>query len=252
MTKIYDKAPFLNKRIELLVGGTPCQSFSIVGLRKGLDDPRGNLMLEFLRVANVKTPAWLVWENVPHVLSSNSGRDFGTFLGALRDLGYFAAWRVLQRRRRVFVVGYRGGWKPPAEVLFESDSLPRSAEPNKEIQQEGSEAAFERTSGGSLPLAFGWQEGRAFKSSTVANTLTVSQTQAVVHGGVARKFTPLEYERLMGFSDNYTLVPYGRKTGCPDGPRYKALGNSMAVPVMRWLGLRIKARIDAEISAEAR
>ena len=91
MTKIYDKAPFLNKRIELLVGGTPCQSFSIVGLRKGLDDPRGNLMLEFLRVANVKTPAWLVWENVPHVLSSNSGRDFGTFLGALRDLGYFAA-----------------------------------------------------------------------------------------------------------------------------------------------------------------
>jgi DNA (cytosine-5)-methyltransferase 1 len=71
VTQIYDEATFLNKRIEILVGGTPCQSFSVAGLRKALEDPRGNLMLEFLRLAHIKRPRWLVWENVPGVLSSN-------------------------------------------------------------------------------------------------------------------------------------------------------------------------------------
>jgi DNA (cytosine-5)-methyltransferase 1 len=267
MTKIYDKTTFLKKPIDLLVGGTPCQSFSVAGLRKALEDPRGNLMLEFLRLANIKRPRWLVWENVPGVLSSNGGRDFGSLLGALRYLGYFGAWRVLdseyfgvpQKRRRVFVVGHRGDWRPPAEVLLESSGLPRRPAPNKETQQESLQIAFERPSSGSKPLAFGWQEGRSFKFSSVSNPLTISQTQAVVQGGIARKFTPLEYERLMGFPDNYTLIPVGRKTGCPDskrlpasldGLRYKALGNSMVVPVLYWLGRRIKARIDAEISEE--
>jgi DNA (cytosine-5)-methyltransferase 1 len=210
VTQIYGEATFLNKRIEILVGGTPCQSFSVAGLRKALEDPRGNLMLEFLRLAHIKRPRWLVWENVPGVLSSNCGRDFGSLLGALRYLGYFGAWRVLdseyfgvpQKRRRVFVVGHRGDWRPSAEVLFESNSLPRSAEPNKEIQQESPKTTFERPASGSKPLAFGWQEGRVFKFSAVSNPLTVSQTQAVVQGGIARKFTPLEYERLMGFPDN--------------------------------------------------
>jgi DNA (cytosine-5)-methyltransferase 1 len=215
-------------------------------------------MLEFLRLAHIKRPRWLVWENVPGVLSSNCGRDFGSLLGALRYLGYFGAWRVLdseyfgvpQKRRRVFVVGHRGDWRPPAEVLLESNSLPGSPAPNKETQQESPQTAFESPSSGSKPLAFGWQEGRVFKFSAVSNPLTVSQTQAVVQGGIARKFTPLEYERLMGFPDNYTLIQHGRKTGCPDSLRYKAIGNSMAVPVMRWLGRRIKARMDAEISEE--
>lgn len=71
MTKIYDKTTFLKKPIDLLVGGTPCQSFSVAGLRKALEDPRGNLMLEFLRLAHIKRPRWLVWENVPGVLSAD-------------------------------------------------------------------------------------------------------------------------------------------------------------------------------------
>ena len=117
--------------IDLLVGGTPCQSFSIAGLRKGLDDDRGNLALEYLRLADRLRPQWLVWENVPGVLSSNGGRDFGAFLGGLVELGYGFAYRVLdaqffgvaQRRRRVFVVGYLGDWRPAAAVLFERHSL---------------------------------------------------------------------------------------------------------------------------------
>jgi DNA (cytosine-5)-methyltransferase 1 len=82
-------------KIDLLVGGTPCQSFSVAGLRGGLDDDRGNLALEFCRLAQREQPRWIVWENVPGVLSSNGGRDFGSILGALEELGYGLAYRVL-------------------------------------------------------------------------------------------------------------------------------------------------------------
>jgi DNA (cytosine-5)-methyltransferase 1 len=117
--------------IKLLVGGTPCQSFSIAGLRAGLDDPRGNLMLEFGALAKRLHPKWLVWENVPGVLSSNGGKDFATFLAMLGELGYGFAYRVLdaqhfgvpQRRRRVFVIGCLGDFGSAAAVLFERNSL---------------------------------------------------------------------------------------------------------------------------------
>lgn len=79
--------------IDILVGGTPCQSFSVAGKRGGLDDARGNLAIEFCRLAGRLRPRWLVWENVPGVLSSNGGRDFGAILGTLADLGYGCAWR---------------------------------------------------------------------------------------------------------------------------------------------------------------
>ena len=129
MTRLFDNEIFLHSTIDVLVGGTPCQSFSTAGLRKGLADPRGNLALVYLRIADEKRPRWLIWENVPGVLSSNGGRDFGSFLGALGQLGYGFAYRVLdaqyfgvpQRRRRVFVVGYLGDWRPPAAVLFERE-----------------------------------------------------------------------------------------------------------------------------------
>jgi DNA (cytosine-5)-methyltransferase 1 len=126
--------------IDLLVGGTPCQSFSIAGLRGGLDDDRGNLALEYLRLADKKRPRWLVWENVPGVLSSNGGRDFGAILGGMVELGYGVAYRVLdaqhfgvpQRRRRVFVVGHLGDWRRAAAVLFERHSLQGHSPPRRE------------------------------------------------------------------------------------------------------------------------
>jgi len=121
----------LNDPIRLLVGGTPCQSFSVAGLRKGLEDPRGNLALTYVGILDHFRPKWFVWENVPGVLSSGGGRDFGSFLGAVAQCGYGFAYRVLdaqyfgvaQRRRRVFVVGCLGNWRLAAEVLFESDCL---------------------------------------------------------------------------------------------------------------------------------
>ncbi len=144
MTK-YESWP--NQSINLLCGGTPCQSFSVAGLRKGLDDPRGNLMLTFGAIAAKYRPKWLVWENVPGVLSSNHGRDFGAFLGMLGQLGYGFAYRVLdaqyfgvaQRRRRVFVVGCVGNWRAAAAVLFERHSLLGNLAPSREARKDVTE-----------------------------------------------------------------------------------------------------------------
>ena len=349
-----------NGAIELLVGGTPCQSFSVAGLRKGLDDPRGNLMLTYLAIAEQYRAKWLVWENVPGVLSSNGGKDFGAFLGALGQLGYGFAYRVLdaqyfgvpQRRKRVFVVGCLGDWRSAAAVLFESHSLQGHSAPSRKAREKVAPAVttgapFSRTENervecdaiipfdttqitspanrshpkpgdpchplaagahapAIIPIAFGGQmsnvqtdaelsqilqaknpqavmtarmrgfgdyvsddtascvKARDYKDATdlvakatgesTLSDVTMSITASYGTGGAdlatkpmvcenaVRRLTPVECERLQGFPDNYTKIPYRKKdvNNCPDGPRYKAMGNSMAVPVMKWIGQRIQ------------
>jgi len=370
MTTI-NQNPIADERpIDLLVGGTPCQSFSVAGLRKGLADPRGNLMLTFLSIADKFRPKWVVWENVPGVLSSNGGKDFGTFLGALGEIGYGFAYRVLdaqhfgvaQRRRRVFVVGYLGDWRVAAAVLFERESLSGNIKPSRKKGEEvasdaeGSvgEAGDVSCVGGNLsptvtskwmkgyggpsgsnetgnmvyaptvidraafnqgenaqyeprieagetmsslvargphavaqPIAFepgkmqrlgyGYshngtsptlrsepgdnqlavaqplyyeshpQDSRVNGPKDVADTVSAKygtgggNTPLVQQPMAIRRLTPKECERLQGFPDDWTKIPYRNKPAdqCPDGPRYKACGNSMAVPVMRWIGERI-------------
>jgi DNA (cytosine-5)-methyltransferase 1 len=130
--------------VDVLVGGTPCQSFSVAGLRQGMDDPRGNLALTYLAIADRYKPTYIVWENVPGVLSSNGGRDFGSIIGGMGEIGYSVAYRVLdaqyfglvQRRERVFVVGYLGDWRPPAAVLFERESLLGHPAPRREARKD--------------------------------------------------------------------------------------------------------------------
>ena len=446
ITQIHNDERFEKSTIDLLVGGSPCQSFSVAGLRKGLSDPRGNLMLTFLSVAERKKPRWIVWENVPGVLSSNGGRDFASFLTALAELGYGFSYRVLdaqyfgvaQRRRRVFVVGYLGDWRPTAAVLFESHSLQGNPKPSRKKREEataGSEGgigeshipivmasgqanaeireddgctklnciheapividraafnqgvnaqyesrieegetmsplvakgphgvahAFKVRGGSSVetgeqggkpgrvagkgylgqdecvftiqatqdqmiaqPIALaentigrkpenggngdGFTEGGPMHTLNttgvhgIAQPLPFNTTQitspyngnnpkygdpchtlastdhppaiaqplavdcynqtvnentsqtigssasdvnhygAVLHLMAIRRLTPTECERLQGFPDSWTQIPYRNKSAdlCPDGPRYKACGNSMAVPVMRWIGERI-------------
>jgi DNA (cytosine-5)-methyltransferase 1 len=361
--------------IDLVVGGTPCQSFSVAGLRKGLEDPRGNLALVYCGILDHFRPQWCVWENVPGVLSSNGGRDFGSFLGALAELGYGFAYRVLdaqyfgvaQRRRRVFVVGHLGDWQPAAKVLFESESLRRDTAPSREKGQDTAASSapsvdangLQRTVGtlcaDTHPGAYSGQDaytgrlvpsvvgtldsrhaggfqsvqsagaghlipfgvnaspdiGHCLRSGAskadkpdsttyvaqaipldtmnmtpghssgglgfgqpgdpcftltkghshavaqpIAPTLTASndpsrspqstevtnQVASVYAASMAvRRLTPIECERLQGFPDDYTAIPWRGKTETPDGPRYKALGNSMAVPVMQWIGGKINA-----------
>lgn len=302
----------INEPVNLLVGGTPCQSFSIAGLRKGLEDPRGNLMLTYLSMADYFKPKWLLWENVPGVFSSNRGLDFATLLQGLAQLGYGFAYRVLdaqyfgvpQRRRRVFVVGCLGDWRSAAKVLFESESLCRDITPRRGEGQEvancltkspSSHSGFNPAShegngviwpapvASTLNASFGNKQGlenqhinqgaplfvpsvyenhgtdSRIKKVDVCPTMTsrygtggnniplVSETitsrtgisqnnpeEIVMENMLVRRLTPKECERLQGFPDNYTNIP-----NAPDTGRYKALGNSMAVPVMRWIGERI-------------
>ena len=394
--------------LDVLCGGTPCQSFSNAGLRAGLDDPRGQLMLTFGAIAARYRPRWLVWENVPGVLSSNGGRDFGAFLGLLGFLGYGFAYRVLdaqfvrvdghgravpQRRNRVFVVGCLGDWRSAAAVLLERESLrgdpaprrsagarvagalaaslgggrtggPRGADDNAAqahhlvagaLAGNGPGAGWRigpdeaaanqlvayggnNTSGprdvASALSAHGGTGRMDFESETfiahapsVHGTMTARSSRGggqtnspghnadealVVHaplafdttqvtsalnrnnprtgdpchplaagahapaiafqakqsstsqgpsyddispcldvakagglsmqqGTLVRRLMPVECERLMGFPDGYTAIPWrGRPASeCPDGPRYKALGNSWATNCARWVGRRI-------------
>lgn len=142
--------------INILAGGTPCQSFSIAGLRGGLTDERGNLALTYCKILDRFKPRWFVWENVPGVLSSAGGRDFGSILGAMAELGYGVAYRVLdaqffgvpQRRRRVFVVGCLGNWRRAAEVLFESGCLQGDSKTSRKSRKDVAGSLASRTSAG--------------------------------------------------------------------------------------------------------
>lgn len=437
VTKIHETEIFKKwqseRTIDLVVGGSPCQSFSVAGLRKGLDDPRGNLALVYLGIIDKLRPRFFIWENVCGVLSSNGGRDFGSFLGAIQQLGYGFAYRVLdaqyvrthshpravpQRRRRVFVVGSLGGWQRAAQVLFDIESLSGNPPPrrtkgkgavgttqggssyairtantganghgiakdvthtldltnsnavmdiNREVagtldahygekmgienqhvnagcpnfvienhpadlivfndqgggvmnvekeeisptlrrethnhepiiienhandsrfreygeldpintldarmgteggnvdlvaepigldeEQNATEGFFgtlkARTEGGGFEGAVAesvqWQSGFSVVGNEpeVAHTLVKNQINGLSYNYRIRRLTPAECERLQGFPDGWTGVPFRNKPAS-DGPRYKSIGNSMAVNVMAWIGQRIQMVEDSE------
>jgi len=263
-----------NEQVDLLVAGTPCQSFSVAGLRAGLSDPRGNLTLTYLGVANKYKPEWLVWENVPGILSSNRGRDFGAFLGALGKLGYGYAYRVLdtkyirtprfpgaipQTRRRLFVVARFGDAIGPASVLFDEESLRRNSTSRRD--EGGDDPSFTKSGFAS------WREGVGTIRASGGDCGGGSET-LYVEEGLPRKLTPRECERLQGFPDDFTLIPTQKRvrfvkepdflnyrlrssTGgmryseseaecmAADGPRYTAIGNSMSVNAMCGIGRAI-------------
>jgi len=257
-TKIETSGP-----IDVLVGGTPCQDFSIAGFRAGLDGERGNLTIEFLKLAGLLRPRWVVWENVPGILSINSGRAFGAVLGGLGHCGFGLAYRVLdaqyfglaQRRARVFVIGHLGDWRRAAAVLFDAQSLSGDPAPSREAQEGTSRGIEIGPAGGRFSDLAPTMDARA-KDGPIRNQIAPAVLARCLNAGATgridwetetfvarsmqvRRLTPIEAERLQGFPDEYTLVPFRGKPAA-DGPRYRALGNSMAVPVMRWIGKRIE------------
>ena len=141
---------------DLIIGGTPCQSFSVAGLRGGMEDPRGNLTLTFVQILNRFKPKWFIWENVPGVFSSNKGRDFHSFTEGLQAIGYSIGWRVLdaqyfglaQRRKRVFVVGNNtGDIRGITEVLFEREGLLRDLAQSRQKGKDATKKVRERSTG---------------------------------------------------------------------------------------------------------
>jgi len=239
MTKFEDWG-YESGDIDVLVGGTPCQSFSIAGLRGGLEDDRGNLALTYMRMVDRLRPRWTVWENVPGVLSSNGGRDFGSIVGALAELGYSCAWS--------------GDWRDPAQVLFEPNCGGRDFKQSRTQKETHTGAAAKSVA---RMRGFGDYEidgtvstvkARDYKDATdlvihankVAPTITSSgppysrtgnqhsEVDALVVQSSVRRMTPTEAERLQGFPDAHTDIGWkGKPT--PDSHRYKAMGNSMAV-----------------------
>lgn len=264
---------------DILVGGTPCQAFSVAGLRNSLNDERGNLTLVFVRILNAINTirrrhglpdAVVLWEAALLGESKELVPTRGKWTGAgiVRSDQREIAWRILdaqyfgvpQRRRRVFLAaGSRN--RRIAEILFEQPGESRNFEQGRKKEEETTafiESSFgtyresdlggtvKRTggalSGGSetlivnigatLSTGFG---GRGVDSDQICNG------NCVINFPKVRKLTPIECERLQGFPDNYTLIPWRNKPAeqCPDAPRYMAIGNSMAVPVMRWIGERV-------------
>lgn len=169
---------------DLLVAGTPCQDFSVAGLRAGLDGVRGNLTLEWLALVERTRFRWLVWENVPGVLSLDEGRVFGLILSRLAELGYGFAYRILdaqhfgvpQRRRRIFLVGYLGDWRPAAAVLFERSSLLWNSAPSRPAREESA-----GTLGGGTGER-GWCDDTD-RATLVADPLTANEGHTWSHAG---------------------------------------------------------------------
>jgi DNA (cytosine-5)-methyltransferase 1 len=289
--------------VDLLVGGTPCQSFSVAGKREGLEGASG-LARTFVELLGAMQPRWFVWENVPGCLSSKSNAgiyDFNFLLASFAECGYTCAWRILdaqyvrvdgfpravpQRRRRVWVVGHIGAdWRYPAEVLFEQQGLFGSYPPSRSKKHRDCRAVEDIAEhwcydnqtyarepaytgdicctlqshigkgGNTKPIivSFALAEntinrslhtggnGSGYKQELAYTQNTAGAMGVSIPPNPPRMITPVECERLMGFPDNWTRIPWKGKPAeqCPDGHRYRACGNSMAVNVMRWIGMRI-------------
>ena len=246
---------------DLICGGTPCQAFSLAGWKKGLNDDRGNLSLKFVDIVNAndivrektgKQPSVIFWENVEGVLtdktnafgcliSSLAGLDNAISMkrwpsaGLLRGPKRNIAWRVLdakffgipQQRRRLYVVA---GGKDfyPENILFEKHNGNFQNYPKQSLifEKEGSEIEIFREYTDCLYSAYGTKWN--------GNAAAYNGSLYIVQNHRIRRLSAIECERLMGFPDNYTNIENAKKTN-----RYQALGNSWAVPVIKWIGQRI-------------
>jgi len=246
--------PAVLEPVDIISGGVPCQDWSIANAqRRGLEGNDSGLFFEFVRIVAALRPPWVVFENVPGLLSAHAGRDFAIVLRSLADLGYGLAWRVLdsrffgvaQRRRRVYLVGSRGNLRA-AQVLFDTEG--------------GCGHPPARTAKGETAAA----AGRTRTARTVPDRFSDGYGLA---GPIRQAISSKWYKRSAGPSgDEYHLlliepahpapdtdrgrgpdgVPQGvdgdpwplLPKGC-DCARYRALGNAVTVPVARWIGARI-------------
>ena len=246
---------------DLICGGTPCQAFSLAGLKAGLNDKRGNLTLSLVDIVNQNDnsraskglgPTILLWENVVGVLSDKTNA-FGSFLsylagldevltpakwpyaGVLKGPKRNVAWRVLDakyfgiphQRKRVYVLAGGRSFEPET-ILFEDRGprTPRYSQQGLSFEKDGHHFECFRDYTDCLYAAYGTKWN--------GNAAAYNGSLFVAQDGRLRRFSPLECERLMGFPDHYTDVSKASRTS-----RYRALGNSWSIPVIMWIGGRV-------------
>jgi DNA (cytosine-5)-methyltransferase 1 len=228
---------------DLLVGGFPCQAFSIAGKRRGFDDTRGTLFFDIARILAEKKPKHLVLENVKGLLSHDQGRTFQTILGVLADLGYRVEWQVLnskdfgvpQNRERVFIVGHLGG-EPRRKVFpITRDSsknlkqLVGGSQGNRVYSTDGVSSTLASQAGGlgaktGLYAIANTLDANYHKGNSISSTRHTPRTQVLQNSRI-RRLTPKECERLQGFPDDWTA-------GESDTQRYKMCGNAVTTNVV--------------------
>jgi DNA (cytosine-5)-methyltransferase 1 len=262
MLNLLNDEKFKKTNFDVFVGGTPCQAFSSAGLGKGMDDERSQLAIEYGRILDSKSPKYNIWENVDGVfnkkhkegicdiISSFTGIDFrpdninrggGIVQGTKRSIAYrifdSQYFGVPQRRKRVYIVGYRGtDWRVPAAILFDEGCFKRFEKEDRISRDERTKSVL-----GQIRIA-----GTITKS--YSHTLTdgfgkISTSNYWVDDNGIRKFTEKELLRLQGFPDNYLDFEINGKK--PTYANVKGIiGNSMTVNVMRWIGERIQTVDD--------
>ena len=239
---------------DLLVGGFPCQAFSIAGKRKGFDEARGTLFFDIARILAVKRPRCVLLENVKGLLSHDNGKTFSTIIGILTDIGYHVQWQVLnskdfgvpQNRERVFIVGHLGeGCSREVFPIGEANTKTLNEITSGESQgyrtyDTRGLATCQASQAGGLGAKTGLyaipvltpdreekrQNGRRMKDDGEPSfTLTSQDKHGVFDGYRIRRLTPTECERLQGFPDGWTSI-------LSDSQRYKCLGNAVTVNVI--------------------
>jgi len=244
---------------DLLVGGFPCQSFSIVGKRGGFSDTRGTLFFEIARIVREKQPRLLLLENVKGLLSHDKGKTFTTIISTLDELGYDCQWQVLnsknfgvpQNRERVFIIGHLRG--TPRPKVFPIGGAGKKNNETKRIQSLSDKREISRTCLARdykdpklIQIRGGSQGNRVYNSRGISTTIASqaggqgAKTGLYKTGEKIRRLTPTECERLQGFPDGWTEKGYGGNkngfdiiTAISDTQRYKCLGNAVTVNVIK-------------------
>lgn len=261
ITKLNSDENYKKTNFDLLVGGTPCQSFSDAGLGKGMDDIRGRIAFSYGQILKEKRPRWFIWENVEgvfknkhkkalcEIISSFTGVDFRPESldkqGVVQGEEYSIAYRVFdsqyfgvpQRRKRIYIVGYRGkNWKIPFSILFEKGCFESVEEKNRIKRDEYTQNVL-----GQIKLAGTVTKSYAQTLVDGFGKMSTSNYWVDKHG--IRKFTERELERLQGFPDGYLDFEIDGKK--PSYSNIKGgIGNSMTVNVMYWIGQRIQFMDD--------
>lgn len=249
---------------DVWVGGFPCQDLSLarMGKRDGLGGSKSRLFYDFARLVGEANPRVIVIENVAGLLSAHEGKDFGTLIQTLAQLGYAVGWRtfnsqyfgVPQSRQRVYIVGCRGDWRGPGSILFESECGQGNPE-------EGGKNGQKTTSPFQTIIGNPGSDGPVIQSiayclyaTSARHTGTDWSRNYVCYpkGGRIRRLTPDECEGVMAFPKGWTIPDLSHLSHTDlDSARYHALGNAVTPPVAEWIAKRIALYMTQNVDGPA-